>query len=100
MPNQKFEWDPSWGTPEDNQITPGLEAFDGFHVGDRVVAISDGDESESEYFFEGDDGVVVGISKLEFANASWNRTELVVAFDGMDLCGVQIPSEKLDNLSR
>ena len=95
-------WDESkYGEP-DESVDPTLTSYEGFHLGDSVVAKGDGDEDNGEYFFAGDMGVVIGFAKFEAG--LWYpepRTEAMVAFEGLeDPVGVLDPYGTLDNLSR
>lgn len=84
-------------TPEEMEkmfgVDPSIKEAHGFSVGDTVVAVED-DPGEDHYFYEGDEGVILGFAKVGlakdpalaemFGNDPAGGTYPVVEFDGMD----------------
>lgn len=76
------EWNREWGEKSDYNIVEDRDELEGIKVGQRVRAIRD---NEDEGYYSGDEGLVLGVSVT--APGIFNptgKTDLTVAFDGMD----------------
>jgi hypothetical protein len=69
-----------WGTPADHGIDTAITQYGGFSVGEEVIALQDGDEDNHQFWFEGDEAIIIGFSPP----TKFRGTSAILYFDGQD----------------